>query len=76
MAHPIYKTNDIEKITQYHHKPDNWKDALALKIIKLFRGTFDLFTRFNPETMNERHWLDRVIYLETVAGVPGMIGGM
>ena len=26
--------------------------------------------------MNERNWLNRVIYLETVAGVPGMIGGM
>ena len=26
--------------------------------------------------MNERHWLDRVIFLETIAGVPGMIAGM
>jgi threonyl-tRNA synthetase len=26
--------------------------------------------------MNERDWLYRAIFLETVAGVPGMIGGM
>ena len=26
--------------------------------------------------MNERKWINRIIFLETVAGVPGMIGGM
>ena len=26
--------------------------------------------------MDERAWLNRIIFLETVAGVPGMIGGM
>lgn len=31
---------------------------------------------YNPEKMKERDWLNRVIFLETVAGVPGMIGGM
>ena len=45
-------------------------------MIKLFRGSFDVITGYNPEKMNERHWLDRMIYLETVAGVPGMVGGM
>ena len=45
-------------------------------MIKLFRGSFDVITGFNPEKMNERHWLDRIIFLETVAGVPGMVGGM
>ena len=45
-------------------------------MIKFLRGSFDLFSRYNPDKMNERHWLDRVIFLETVAGVPGMIAGM
>ena len=26
--------------------------------------------------MSERLWLNRVIFLETIAGVPGMCGGM
>lgn len=26
--------------------------------------------------MNERDWLNRIVFLETVAGVPGMIGGL
>ena len=45
-------------------------------MIKFFRGSFDLVSRYNPDKMNERHWLDRVIFLETIAGVPGMIAGM
>jgi len=35
-----------------------------------------MFTGYKPEKMNERHWLDRIIFLETVAGVPGMVGAM
>ena len=31
---------------------------------------------YNPAKMNERHWLDRIIFLETVAGIPGIVGGM
>ena len=26
--------------------------------------------------MNERKWLVRIVFLESVAGVPGMVGGM
>ena len=76
MAHPIYKTQEIENITPYHHEANNWKDTLAKYMIKFFRGSFDFVTRYNPDQMNERHWLDRMIFLETVDGVPGMIGGM
>ena len=76
MAHPIYKTWDIEQIKIYHHEPQNWKDKLAKNMIRFLRGSVDLVTRYNPEKMNERDWLNRIIFLETVAGVPGMIGGM
>lgn len=31
--------------------------------------------RYGSE-MNERKWLARFLYLETVAGVPGMVSGM
>ena len=40
------------------------------------RKSFDIFSGYNPEKMTERDWLNRAIFLETVAGVPGMIGGM
>ena len=45
-------------------------------MVRTVRGGFDTVSRYNPETMNERDWLNRIVFLETVAGVPGMIGGM
>ena len=76
MAHPVYQLSDIEKIKKYHHNPEGFRDKLALMMIRFTRGSFDFITRYNPEKMDERAWLNRIIFLETVAGVPGMIGGM
>lgn len=33
-------------------------------------------TEHKRYTMNERKWLIRFVFLESVAGVPGMVGGM
>ena len=49
---------------------------MALRAIRLIRGVFDLATRYNKEYMNEHQWLNRTVFLETIAGVPGMVGGM
>jgi len=76
MAHPIYRTHEIETIKKYHHEPEYLRDRIAMSLIWLVRTTFDTVTRYNPQTMNERDWLNRIVFLETVAGVPGMIGGM
>jgi hypothetical protein len=51
-------------------------DRVALYMIKTIRFCFDLGTRFNKDKMREGDWLNRCIFLETVAGVPGMVGGM
>mmetsp|Transcript_20437 Transcript_20437/g.34244 ORF Transcript_20437/g.34244 Transcript_20437/m.34244 type:complete len:100 (-) Transcript_20437:24-323(-) len=41
------------------------------------RTSFDIVTGYKThKAMTEKHWLRRVIFLETVAGVPGMVGGM
>ena len=45
-------------------------------MIRTVRGSFDMITGYNPNKMDERAWLNRMVFLETVAGVPGMIGGM
>jgi hypothetical protein len=76
MAHPVYDMNEVEEIKYYHHEPENKRDLVALKLIKAIRGSFDILSRYNPAKMNEKHWLNRMVFLETVAGVPGMIGGM
>jgi hypothetical protein len=76
MAHPVYKVGEIEQIKPYHHKPESLSDSFALNLIKLVRGSFDFISGYNPREMNEKHWLNRMVFLETVAGLPGMIGGM
>lgn len=46
-----------------------------MALVGTLRGSFDLITGYNSnKTMTERHWLRRVLFLETVAGVPGMVG--
>lgn len=49
---------------------------MALRSVRVIRTIFDLFTRYNKEHMSERLWLNRCIFLETIAAVPGMVGGM
>jgi len=74
--HPIWHLKDAENVEITHLKPNTIKDYLALGVVKFFRKTFDFFTHYNPGKMNEKMYIRRCIFLETIAGVPGMIGGM
>ena len=76
LAHPVYSMQDIEKVEVTHRKTEGIKDNLAYWGVQACRRSVDLLTRYDPKTFSERDWLNRVIFLETVAGVPGMIGGM
>lgn len=46
---------------------------LAFKTITTIRRAFDLATGYSPDKMTEVKWLQRIIFLESVAGVPGMV---
>ena len=35
-----------------------------------------MLTRFDKEKMTQKQWLNRVVFLETIAGVPGIVGAM
>ena len=54
---------------QFHEKTAFWA-------VTAMRSSFDLVTGYGPGRMNECKWLRRIVFLETVAGVPGMVGGM
>ena len=76
LMHPIYKTEDLE-IKPAHREPNGVRDSLALGAVRFARGTFDVVTGYNSKGHNsESHWLRRVLFLETVAGVPGMVAAM
>ncbi|KAI9152515.1 inducible alternative oxidase 2 [Blastocladiella emersonii ATCC 22665] len=51
-----------------HRTPEDWRDAVALRVVKSMRIPADLFFR--------KKYIHRAVLLETVAGVPGMVGGM
>lgn len=74
--HPVWDLKEAENVKYTHKKPVTLGDKYALFTIRFMRKSFDLFTRYDPNKMNESKYLTRAIFLETVAGVPGMIGGM
>ena len=51
-----------------HHNPENFSDRIALGFTKLLR--------FIADTFFKKKYGHRAVVLETVAAVPGMVGGM
>lgn len=76
MPHYVYPKSEAEKIEYTHITPTNLKDKIAYFSIKLIRKSYDYLTRYDPSNMTENKWISRCMFLETVAGVPGMVGGM
>jgi hypothetical protein len=79
--HPIYSEEDMKAIRIAHRDSKTWSDWVALAFCRLFRKGMDLSTGYRhdpdkPYVMNERKWLVRFIFLESIAGVPGMCAGM
>ncbi|KAK2766266.1 Alternative oxidase, mitochondrial precursor [Arachnomyces sp. PD_36] len=86
--HPVYTEQQMKDIAIAHREAKTWSDWVALSTVRVLRWGTDLATGYRAPkegkqavasprfVMNERKWLIRFIFLETVAGVPGMVGGM
>jgi regulator of sigma D len=61
------------KIT--HTEPQNFRDRLAFRAVKGVRFLFDAATGWNG-TITADKILNRAIYLETIAAVPGMVAAI
>jgi Alternative oxidase len=55
-------------VTPLHKAPKTFQDYTGMYGIKLLRGSFDVATRYDPEKFKEGKWLQRMLFLETVAG--------
>ncbi|KAH8429024.1 alternative oxidase [Aspergillus melleus] len=85
-SHPIYTDSQMRDVKIAHRNAKNWSDWVALSTVRFFRWGMDLVTGYrHPKPnevqparfkMTEKKWLTRFIFLESVAGVPGMVGGM
>ena len=75
-----WSSEELKAITPTHRQPEDWVDWASYMTVRGMRSGFDLFSGYKFRTvlgtMHERDWIRRVIFLETVAGVPGMVAGM
>ncbi|KAJ5785167.1 Alternative oxidase [Penicillium pulvis] len=85
-AHPVYTESQMRNVAIAHREATDWADWIALGTVRMFRWGMDLVTVYKHAEpgeelaarykMTEKKWMHRFIFLETVAGVPGMVGGM
>jgi len=83
---------EMKAVVPAHRKPEGLVDWAAWKVVRVARFWMDLATgmqrsqqvdKKNPTTsvaaekpLTEAQWLIRFVFLESIAGVPGMVGGM
>ena len=73
MAHPVWTDQEVNTVVRTHKKPANLTDYTALGAVGLCKFVFDSLTFFKWGTLTEKKVLNRAIFLETVAAVPGMV---
>lgn len=86
--HPEFGKEEMHQVAIVHREPSGLSDKIAWHILQLIRRSFDFATRykhpppdeaheFDPKyNMTEKEWLRRFVFLESIAAVPGMVGGM
>eukprot|EP00440_Ansanella_granifera_P016301 gb/GFBE01017708.1/.p1 GENE.gb/GFBE01017708.1/~~gb/GFBE01017708.1/.p1 ORF type:complete len:396 (+),score=98.80 gb/GFBE01017708.1/:1-1188(+) len=75
-----WSAEELQQVSVTHLQPGDYVDRAAYYTVQTLRTAFDVFSGYKVKMwsgyMHERDWLRRVIFLETVAGVPGMVAGM
>ncbi|CAM9494778.1 unnamed protein product [Ectocarpus fasciculatus] len=75
MPHEIWSADEVNSIKPTHKEPEEAVDHIALRGVRTLRWTFDVLAGFKTGVIDEHKYLNRVIFLETVAGIPGMVAG-
>ncbi|KAI9341158.1 aox, alternative oxidase [Obelidium mucronatum] len=78
LHHPVYTPEELTATTYTHRNVTGIRDTIAYSLVRLMRFGFDSATGYTDKVgiMTEKQWLNRICFLETVAGVPGMVAGM
>ncbi|EGZ21808.1 hypothetical protein PHYSODRAFT_354419, partial [Phytophthora sojae] len=76
--HAVYDLDKISDMQQTHHPIVKMHERVAYMAVKALRTGFDVISGYRGPggAMTEKDWLNRCLFLESVAGVPGMVGGM
>jgi|EP00670_Eutreptiella_braarudii_P007324 hypothetical protein len=76
VPHPFWTRQQMEAVAEEHVEPSSGADWVAFLSSKAVRFSFDFIAGFYVPPITERKWLYRVVFLETIAGVPGMVAGL
>lgn len=78
-----YTEEQMRTVQIAHREAKTWSDWVALGALRTLRWGMDLATGYKHDkpgqikpSMTERQFMIRNIFLESVAGVPGMVAGM
>jgi Alternative oxidase len=75
-SHSDYTTEELTGVEMTHTEPQGMRDRLALASVKAVRFVFDQATGWNVGGITQDKILNRAIYLETIAAVPGMVAAI
>jgi hypothetical protein len=79
--HPGATEEQLKAVEVAHRECRTFGDKTAYNMVRFAKWCTNIATGYSrdpnkPYQMNARKWLVRFIFLETIAGVPGMMGGM
>jgi Alternative oxidase len=71
----VYTAEELD-VQLTHVEPVTFADKAAYNAVKLVRFVFDAATGWRMDNIKVGNTLNRVIYLETIAAVPGMVAAV
>jgi hypothetical protein len=76
LIHPLWKDTYVNRVSYTHMPPNSLSDKLAMWTIQAIRFNFDWMSGYSFGPLTEKKAITRMVFLETVAGVPGSIGAI
>eukprot|EP01103_Thecamoeba_quadrilineata_P017040 TRINITY_DN5893_c0_g1_i1.p1 TRINITY_DN5893_c0_g1~~TRINITY_DN5893_c0_g1_i1.p1 ORF type:complete len:292 (-),score=43.95 TRINITY_DN5893_c0_g1_i1:43-918(-) len=76
MPHPIWEDFHYKGVKPNHRPPKGIVDWLAYSTIQIMRFNFDVLTGYKFRPVTSESLLTRIIFLESVAGVPGSVAAV
>lgn len=73
---PSWSVADVQHVKVNHKPPTCFVDHVAYRAVRMCRWGFDTVSGYRFGKISERKVINRCLFLETVAGVPGMVAGM
>lgn len=71
----VWTKEELATVTKTHRVPIDFVDYIALGGIKIIRLAFDIVSGYAFGRVTEPKILRRILFLETAAGIPGMVAG-